>query len=106
MATNGERAATSERVESNRPVQSMLLRIVGMLSLVACALAVYFACVAAYLDGSASTPADQALVRGLKVVAGACALSGFAVGVYVLARRDEAILEAQDSARSHADRTD
>lgn len=56
-----------------------------------CALAVYFAGVAEYLDDSAMAAADHALVRALRVLAGACAISGFAVGMYVLTRRDEAI---------------
>lgn len=56
-----------------------------------CALAVYFAGVAEYLDESAVAAADHALVRALRVLAGACAISGFAVGMYVLTRRDEAI---------------
>ena len=83
----------------------MLLRVVGMLSLVVCALAVYFAGVAEYLEGSAVSSADQVLVRALRVIAGACAISGFAVGMYVLTRRDEAILRAQDITRDRTDRT-
>jgi hypothetical protein len=43
--------------------------------------------------------ADLALVRALRVVAGACALSGFAIGGFVLTRRDEAIMRAQQAAR-------
>jgi hypothetical protein len=77
-----------------------------MLSLVVCALAVYFAGVAEYLDDTAFAPADQALVRALRVIAGACAISGLAVGMYVLTRRDEVLLKAQDSARGHADGTE
>lgn len=79
----------------------MLLRVVGMLSLVVCALAVYFAGVAEYLDESAAAAADHALVRALRVLAGACAISGFAVGIFVLTRRDEAIMNAQAAARVH-----
>ncbi|CAM3900159.1 hypothetical protein [Nocardioides zeicaulis] len=103
--SNGERPASQVSVDIDRPVQPMLLRVVGMLSLVACALAVYFFGVAEYLDDSALAPADQALVRALRVVAGACAISGIAVGMYVLTQRDRAILEAQASARRDTDRT-
>ena len=83
----------------------MLLRVVGMLSLVVCALAVYFAGVAEYLDESAVAAVDLALVRALRVVAGACAISGFAVGMYVLTRRDEAIMQAQSASRARPGRT-
>nr|WP_300047478.1 hypothetical protein [uncultured Nocardioides sp.] len=49
--------------------------------------------------------ADHALVRALRVLAGACAISGFAVGMYVLTRQDEATLQSQEKARVHGDRT-
>jgi hypothetical protein len=70
-----------------------------------CALAVYFAGVAEYLDDSAMAAADHALVRALRVLAGACAISGFAVGMYVLTRRDEPIPRAQEAARVQNDWT-
>jgi hypothetical protein len=99
-----ERAAVHGPVEGERPAQPMLLLVVGVFSLVVCALAVYFAGVAEYLDGSAVAAADIALVRALRVLAGACAISGFAVGMFVLTRRDEAIMQAQRAALSHQDR--
>ena len=105
MSTNSEeRAVAQEPVEGERPAQPMLLRVVGVSSLVVCALAVYFAGVAEYLDKSAVAAADFALVRALRVIAGACAISGFAVGMFVLTRRDEAIMQAQGAALSHQDR--
>ena len=94
-----------EPVRGERPAQPMLLRVVGMFSLVVCVLAVYFAGVARYLDASAVAAADIALVRALRVVAGACAISGFAIGMFVLTRRDEAIMQAQEAAQVHQDRT-
>ncbi len=102
--SNEEQATTQEPVKGEQPGQPMLLRVVGMLSLVVCGLAVYFAGVAEYLDESAVAAADHALVRALRVVAGACAISGFAVGMFVLTRRDEAIMHAQQSPRVHQDR--
>lgn len=102
MPTNSEDPAVAHGpVESERPAQQMLLRVVGMTSLVVCALAVYFAGVAEYLDTSAVNAADFALVRALRVVAGACAIAGFAVGMFVLTRRDEAIMHAQGAASCH-----
>lgn len=96
MSTNGEeRAVAQEPVHGERPAQPMQLRVVGVFSLVVCALAVYFAAVAEYLDESAVAAADFALVRALRVVAGACAICGFVVGLFVLTRRDEAIMQAQ-----------
>jgi hypothetical protein len=100
-----ERPEKQEPSEGERPVQPMLLRVVGMFSLVVCGLAVYFAGVSEYLDESAVAAADHALVRGLRVVAGACAISGFAVGMFVLTRRDEGSLEAKENPRVHKDRT-
>lgn len=100
-----EQSVTQAPVEGERPVRPLLLRVVGMLSLVVCALAVYFAVVAEYLHESAVAAADHALVRALVVLAGACAISGFAVGMYVLTRQDEAILQERKTARVHNDRT-
>ncbi len=106
MPTNSEeQPGTQAPVEGEGPVQPLLLRVVGMLSLVVCALAVYFAGVAEYLQESAVAAADHALVRALRVLAGACAISGFAVGMYVLTRQDEATLQSQEKARVHGDRT-
>ncbi len=93
-----------EPVERERPAEPMLLRVVGVFSLVVCALAVYFAAVAEYLDESAVAAADFALVRALRVVAGACAISGFALGMFVLTRRDEAIMKARGAGLAHQDR--
>ncbi len=85
--------------DSEHEGSSMLLRVVGMASLVLCALTVYFAAAAEYLDETALAAADHALVRGLRVVAGACAVAGFIVGTWALTRRDEAIMRAQQAAR-------
>jgi hypothetical protein len=104
-ASNEERPATQVTDEGERPAQPLLLRVVEMFSLVVCALAVYFAGVAEYLDEGAVAAADHALVRALRVVAGACAISGLAVGMFVLTRRDEATLRAQETVRVHEDRT-
>lgn len=103
--SNEEQPATIQPVKGERPDHPMLLRVVGMLSLVVCGLAVYFAAVAEYLDESAVAAADHALVRALRVVAGACAISGFWVGMFVLTRRDEAIMQAKQPPRVHQDRT-
>jgi hypothetical protein len=76
-----ETTVPPERLESERPEYPMLLRVVGMFSLVLGALIVYFAGAAEDLDETAVAAADLALVRALRVVAGACAISGFAIGI-------------------------
>ena len=72
-----------------------LLRLMGVISLLLGTLTVYFAAIAEHLDDQALAAADHALVRGLRVVAGACAISGLVIGIFVLNRRDEAIMQAQ-----------
>jgi hypothetical protein len=78
----------------------MLLRVVGMFSLVLFALTAYFAGVAEYLYEPRNEPAEIALIQALRVMAGACAISGMMVGLFVLNRRDDAILQARRATRN------
>ena len=78
----------------------LLLRVVGMFSLVLFALTAYFAGVAEYLDEPRNGSADIALVQALRVLAGASAISGSMVGLFVLNRRDDAILQARRATRN------
>lgn len=106
MSTNADERATSDAIVTGKDVaQQMLFRVLGIISVAVCVLAVYFATVAAYLDGSAVAAADVALVRALKVFAGACAIFGLMVGMYVLTRRDAAILEAKRAKSTQDERS-
>jgi hypothetical protein len=80
----------------------MLTRLLGLTSLTLCVLTGYFAITAQYLDGSAYAPADHALVTGLRVLAGACAMPALVFGLSFLNWRDEAIMRAQRAARDAA----
>jgi hypothetical protein len=72
----------------------LLLRALGLISLLLGVLTVYFACIGEQFDATAVAAADHALVRALRVLAGACAIAGLMIGVFVLNRRDEAALRA------------
>jgi hypothetical protein len=80
----------------------MLRRLLGLTCLTLCVLTGYFAITAQYLDGSAYAPPDHALVTGLRVLAGACAIAALVFGLSFLNLRDEAIMRSQRAARDGA----
>jgi hypothetical protein len=81
---------------------TMLTRLLGLTSLTLCLLAGYFAITAQYLDGHTNAPADHALVTGLRVLAGACAIPALVFGGSFLNLRDEANMRAQRAAKAAA----
>ncbi|WP_028653050.1 hypothetical protein [Nocardioides halotolerans] len=92
--------SSSSEQEPRSPRDSTgLARLLGVVLLTLCALGGYFAIAAEYLDEDAYGPADHALVTGLRLLAGACAIPSFACVLVMLNLRDQAIMRDQDAAR-------
>jgi ABC-type branched-subunit amino acid transport system permease subunit len=77
----------------------VLVRMLGLASLIFFALTAYFVAVALYLDGHVYGEVDRALVTGLRVLAGASAVPAVICGFSALHIRDRAILRAEAVAR-------
>ena len=81
----------------------MHMRLFGLTSLVSWLLAGYFGLTAQYLEGTAVVAADHALVTGLRVLAGACAIPACVFGLSFLNSHDAAIMVAQRAANGASD---
>lgn len=77
---------------------SVVRRVFGLASLSLWLLTLYFPIVAHYLAKNAYAPADYALVTGLRVLAGACAIPALIFSMSFLHLRDQAIMRAQQAA--------
>lgn len=77
----------------------MLARVLSLISVTLGVLALYFAITSQVLAGGADTPADTALVTGLRIVAGACAIAAISFGLVFLNLRDEAHMRGQRAAK-------
>jgi len=86
-----------------RDGQDTVMKLARIVSLTLWALAVYFGAVAAHLDGQSRTPAHEALVTVLLVLAGACAIPAAAAGMVFLSAHDRAIMEEQRRRELEAD---
>ncbi|MFC7725435.1 hypothetical protein ACFQW6_09970 [Nocardioides sp. GCM10028917] len=97
-----EREATMqpEPLGRERRESPSAVRLTGVATLVLCALTLYFAAIAMYLDKTASSAIDQALASAVRIALGACAISGLVSGAFLLNWRDQAIMRAQQAARN------
>ena len=88
-----------EPLGGERRESPIALRVMGVATLVLCALTLYFGAVTVYLDGTESSAIDRALTSAVRIALGACAISGLVSGVFLLNWRDQATMRAQQAAR-------